>query len=107
MAILKDQQSLQKLDELVTEMEIVQEKAQVITGDLVGGYFDFTENEKAFIQFYHHNAGVKSNISLDYVCKMRELIDSARNLLNSVWDTLKAQEQKESEDKEKSPQSPK
>ncbi len=97
--------TLLELTNVVTAMEIAQEKAHVVSGDLSQEYFDLADGYK--IQYYHDHAGVMNSISLDYIFEMKKLIEDARRLSYSAFEAVKAQEQmKEPEDKEKSPQSP-
>lgn len=92
--------SLMQLSDTITELEIAIEKAQLMTSELSGDYFELTE--ESYIYYYHDRAGVFNHISLDYIFKIKELIKEARRLMDIVWGAAKA---KEEQSKEKSPQS--
>ncbi len=91
-------ESLIRLEEAITGMEIAIEKAQVVSADLLDNYFGISED--LYICHYHARAGLFSSISLDYVIEMRKLLETAREMVNIEYDTARIQD-----DKEKSPQS--
>lgn len=86
-------ESLRKLEEAISDMEIAVEKAQIMAADLMDDYFGMSDNAR--ICYYHGRAGLFNNISLDYIVEMRKLLETARAMVNIEWETARNQMEKE------------
>lgn len=71
-----------KLDELLVEVGLCNEKAMAVIDELIQNYFSLS-NEKC-IAFYHENAKIKCNIVQDYIFHMRELLDGIDNITREL-----------------------
>lgn len=86
-------ESLRKLEEAITEMEIAVDKAQVMAADLLDDYFGMSDNVN--ICHYHNRAGLFNSISLDYIVEMRKLLETARAMVSIEWEAARNQMEKE------------
>lgn len=86
-------ESLRKLEETITEMEIAVDKAQVMAADLLDDYFGMSDDVN--ICYYHDRAGLFNSISLDYIVEMRKLLETARAMVNIERESARNQMEKE------------
>lgn len=69
------------LDNTLTELEIMQEKAKVICEDLENEYFSMDYDNSRFLEYYQEKAGIKNDIVLDYLNRIEGKIQELRNLM--------------------------
>lgn len=68
-----------ELDGMFTELELMQERAKAICGDLSQDYFG--EIEPRFLKCHYQDAGIKSDIVFDYLCFMDEKMREIRGVM--------------------------
>ena len=84
---MMDFDKLMKLDDLITEIEINQERANTMASIIGQDYFEL-DNDNCKI-LYFKEAGIEHDILSDYVWKNVELINKAHELLNGGTELCK------------------
>ena len=84
---MMDFDKLMKLDDLITEIEINQGRANTMASIIDQDYFEL-DNDNCKI-LYFKKAGIEHGILSDYVWKNVELINKARELLNGGTELCK------------------
>lgn len=84
---MMDIDKLMKLDDLIAEIELNQERANTMASIIDQDYFEL-DNDNCKI-FYFKKAGIEHDILSDYVWKNMELINKARELLNGGTELCK------------------
>lgn len=84
---MMDIDKLMKLDDLITEIEINQERANAMASIIDQDYFEL-DNDNCKI-LYFKKAGIEHDILSDYVWKNVELLNKARELLNGGTELCK------------------
>lgn len=77
---MSEKEKLNKLDDMISDMEMFQERANAMAGILNQDYFDL--NDDKFKVFYFEKASIEHDILFDYVYRTLELLRQARKLLN-------------------------
>ena len=77
---MTDHDKLLKLDDLILELEISQEKACVMASNIDQEYFDLSEDSHKLHYFNHY--GIEFDILFDYVCRIGDQLEEIRKLLN-------------------------
>ncbi len=75
-----DSNKLRELDDLISDMELNQERAHVMAFIIDQNYFDLDED--SFKLHYFQNASIEHDILFDYVVANVELLNKAREMLN-------------------------
>ena len=79
---MTEKEKLLELDNLISEMELCQERARTMASDIDQEYFDETDDQYKLYLFDQYS--VKFDILFDYVFKNIELLQEARTLLKVV-----------------------
>lgn len=73
--------SLHRLDDNLTDLEIACHKAKIICVDLKDSYFGECEPENYFLKCHYEGAGVKTQILMDYLSEMEISIEILREAI--------------------------
>lgn len=85
-----------KLDEAITEIELAQERAFVVSDNLSQSYFGFAIPKILDLQVYYNDARIKSDIIRDYLNDIEEGLHEIRNCLQAIEKDYKDGEREES-----------
>ena len=87
----KEYSQLRKMDEVLLNLAISVERAEVLAQDLSDTYFaiDVTDPKEMWkIQASHHEHAIRADIVFDYLHKMECEIDAAQELLQVEFEKL-------------------
>lgn len=84
---MMDSDKLMKLDDLIAEIEINQERANTMASIIDQDYFEL-DNDNCKI-LYFKTAGIELDILSDYVWRNMELLNKARELLDGGTELCK------------------
>lgn len=76
---MKDFETIKKLDDLILDLEISQEKANVISDDIDQGYFDLNDDGYKLYRFCH--ASTEFGILRDYIIQIGGTLKKIRGML--------------------------
>lgn len=69
------------LDNILTQLEIMQEKAKIICEDLGNEYFPMDYDNSRFLEYYQKKAAIKNDIVFDYLCQIENKLQELRALM--------------------------
>lgn len=72
------------MDDVITEIEVAQEKAFVISGDLSQEYFGDAEPKEWALKCYYDEARIKNRIVRDYLAEIEEALYRLRDCLQAI-----------------------
>ena len=76
---MTDKEKLLKLDDMILELEIAQERARVIASDIGQEYFDLDDDR--YKLYYFKQTDIKFDILQDYIVKVDDMLAEIRKNL--------------------------
>lgn len=76
---MTDKEKLLKLDDMILELEIAQERARVIASDIGQEYFDLDDDR--YKLYYFKQTDIKFDILQDYIVKVDDMLAEIRTNL--------------------------
>lgn len=76
---MNDKEKLLKLDDMILELEIAQERARVMASDIGQEYFDLDDDR--YKLYYFKQTDIKFDILQDYIVKVDDMLAEMRKSL--------------------------
>ena len=76
---MTDKEKLLKLDDMILELEIAQERARVMASDIGQEYFDLDDDR--YKLYYFKQTDIKFDILQDYIVKVDDMLAEIRKNL--------------------------
>lgn len=85
----KDLDKIMDMDDVITKIEVAQEKAFVISCDLSQEYFGDTDPKEWALKVYYNEARIKNRIVRDYLDEIEEALHGLRDCLQAIEEDYK------------------